>query len=367
MSDISYYEIERVSNSLLGRVEWCLEVGFDKFSVGEVKASPSLFIGSQVHEALETNGESLDKLVVFDESLIEDLTPTEKKFAKMKGDDVLKYCSLYNNKDSRRLNELYLEKEFTDEYYKLYDKYVQPLVNKSFKYQLQYLGNDNKVVVNDIDYITNAKNVLDTIKKCYYSIIENEDFQELTTIELFDDVEDIREKEFYYSINGVKCKSKLDRLIVNHTKKTIIHIDYKTYNGSIVKNFKKYNISRQFSLYDYVISTEWDYKIHHYCIAVDTDYGKSDVISISYNSICSGKKGGYYKPEFYDQYNIFDELDVFMVESDRQWLIHNGVWNENKNQYYRYGWEELIQIIIDKKLLDETYYDNYGSTTTSAL
>lgn len=366
MSDTSYYEIERVSNSLLGRVEWCLEVGFDKFSVGEVKASPSLFIGSQVHEALETNGESLDKLVVFDESLLEDLTPTEKKFAKMTGDDVVNYCSLYNNKDSRRLEELYLEKEFTDEYYKLYDKHVQPLVDKSFKYQLQFLGNEGKTIVNDIDYITNPRKALDTIKLCYYSIINNEVFQDLITSELFDDIEDLREQEFYYSINGVKCKSKLDRLIVNHTKKTITHIDYKTYNGSIIKNFKKYNISRQFSLYNQAIKNNWDYTIEHYCVAVDTDYGKSEVISISSNSIYSGQKGGYYKPEFYDQYNRLDELDVFMIESDRQWLIHNGVWNENKNQYYRYGWEELIQIIITKNLLDETYYDD-GSATTNTL
>jgi hypothetical protein len=107
-------------------------------------------------------------------------------------------------------------------------------------------------------------------------------------------VENFNEHEVYFNQHDVDCKSKLDRLIVNHDKKTVTIIDLKTssqqiYGECIPLNTKtgillrdwhvtgfmysclQYAYYRQLAFYMNAAIAEYpDYKVEGFIVAVDT-------------------------------------------------------------------------------------------------
>ena len=108
------------------------------------------------------------------------------------------------------------------------------------------------------------------------------------------DIEYSNEKEVYFTLHGVDCKSKLDRIIVNHKTKTVTIVDLKTTSGPVYSECIKlktktgilfrdwhttgfmysvlqYNYHRQLAFYTEAVKSLYpDYKIESFIIAVDT-------------------------------------------------------------------------------------------------
>ena len=109
-------------------------------------------------------------------------------------------------------------------------------------------------------------------------------------------VEIFSEHEIYFEQERVKCKSKLDRLIVDHDKKTVTVVDLKTTSsqvygdctplpkklktGILIRDWHvtgfmysclQYHYHRQLAFYMNAAQSEYpDYKVNAYIVAVDT-------------------------------------------------------------------------------------------------
>jgi len=113
-------------------------------------------------------------------------------------------------------------------------------------------------------------------------------------------VETKNEVEIYFQQHNVNCKSKLDRLIVNHKTKTVTVVDLKTTSGQVygeceplktktgilfrdwhttgfMHSCLQYSYYRQLAFYMNAAKAEYpDYKIESFIVAVDTK-GSYDV------------------------------------------------------------------------------------------
>lgn len=107
-------------------------------------------------------------------------------------------------------------------------------------------------------------------------------------------IESFNEKELYFEQEGVKCKSKLDRVIVNHDNKTVTLVDLKTTSNQVygectplntktgillrdwhVTGFMysclQYSYHRQLAFYENALKAEYpDYNVESFIVAVDT-------------------------------------------------------------------------------------------------
>lgn len=113
-------------------------------------------------------------------------------------------------------------------------------------------------------------------------------------------VESFNEREIYFNQHGIDCKSKLDRITVDHDKKIVTIVDLKTTSGGVYGECTKlksktnvllrdwhvtgfmyaclqYAYYRQFAFYINAIKAEYpDYTIESFIVAVDTK-GSYDV------------------------------------------------------------------------------------------
>ena len=110
----------------------------------------------------------------------------------------------------------------------------------------------------------------------------------------------LAEKEIYFNMHGVDCKSKLDRITINEDTKTVTLVDLKTTSNQVYGECKplktktgilqrdwhvtgfmysclQYSYYRQLAFYISAIKAEYpDYKVNAYIVAVDTK-GSYDV------------------------------------------------------------------------------------------
>ena len=115
-----------------------------------------------------------------------------------------------------------------------------------------------------------------------------------------ENTETFNEKEIYFKHHNIDCKSKLDRIIVNHSEKTITIADLKTTSNVVYSECKKlksktgflfrdwhttgflfnclqYGYYRQLAFYMQAAITEYpEYSVEAFIIAVDTK-GSYDV------------------------------------------------------------------------------------------
>ena len=113
-------------------------------------------------------------------------------------------------------------------------------------------------------------------------------------------IEAFNEKEIFFNQHDIDCKSKLDRIIVDHDKKTVTVIDLKTTSNQVYGECKKlksktgvlfrdwhttgfmysclqYSYYRQIAFYMYAAMAEYpDYTVEAFIVAVDTK-GSYDV------------------------------------------------------------------------------------------
>jgi len=85
----------------------------------------------------------------------------------------------------------------------------------------------------------------------------------------------INETPIYFNYKGISCKALPDRIIVNHSKKTILLIDLKTTSKGVhdfAYSFKAYSYDRQLAFYTEALKAEYPgYNVKQFIIAVGVD------------------------------------------------------------------------------------------------
>jgi hypothetical protein len=133
----------------------------------------------------------------------------------------------------------------------------------------------------------------------------------------------------------LKCKSLLDRLIIDHNNKKIIIVDLKT--TSMLSDFKetleKFSYYRQLAFYKLAVLSELqskyedkykDYEVETYIIAVSTiDPYECRVFKISFNDL---KRG-------------VEEIIQLMTKISWHWFT--GIWDHSREYHEGDGTETL--------------------------
>lgn len=180
-------------------------------------------------------------------------------------------------------------------------------------------------IINNIEYynflkradgkVALTRDIAETLKGAHTSLINNPKVQNLLFAENTESRQVIKEIPFYFTCKGeygkLKCKAKLDNIIIDFDKKEIIINDLKTYGEGSIYNkyipirkedlgqtsFEYYRTYRQLSLYRIAVNKclvsafpELEgFRIKVNIVAVETTgYYESDVFEISHPWIYKG-------------------------------------------------------------------------------
>lgn len=376
-----YFEADGISNSLLSRVGYFFQQGIlDRFNYESIDETLSMFIGSQVHKAIETNGSSIEHLKIIDDSCFVEkdesgsslLTSNEIKILKSDNPEE-EYFNQYKNKLVTIAKEAWDKPELDDKQLKAVQnvkEHIKSILSKGASYI------DSKASIADSDIllneylvyergklitISNPKEVLDTIRKSYEAVCQSRKHEDLIHRDLFENVVEHFEFEYYSDLDGYAVKGMFDRIILYPEQKRAILIDYKTYSrGSIEKSILNYDYIRQLSWYLKLFEM-WlrdngytGYSVETYIVGISTTYYKVDIVPLSIKSLQAGMYGGYLKPSMYTMYNDQEEFDPYLNDADVEWLRHNNIWSStSNNQFKRLGWRKIFDIGVEYELFEQ--------------
>lgn len=205
-------------------------------------------------------------------------------------------------------------------------KEAESLYSKNEKYInfLQDSENDKVVLSNDI------KNKLE---KIYDAIINHRDALKLlfpNQERLMDkDYEEYNEYPIYWKdpIHGLDCKSKIDRLIVDHKNKYIWLIDVKTTSGlkDLKEKIRDYDYDRQLAFYwmaiFYHYITEKQQSLEGYTFETFIIFiKKNEPIEIAVRKIGTGLLNE-------------GEIKIREILSKLQWHVKNDKWDYDEEYY----------------------------------
>ena len=270
----NYYAKEDVSNS----------------DLGELKMSPRRFVMRKQQE-MQTKSGAMQL-----GTLIHQFTLEPEKFVMADVEPVSgkmgEYIKAYFELEKSGISEDKIpETAYAAAQYK--ETHTKPAtVFKSFKNKPENVAfyeflkkADGKVALNQKDR--------QIIEGCLMSLQGHKKSNELLFSE-DESVETFNEKEIYFEQDGVNCKSKLDRVIVDHSFKTVTLVDLKTTSGPVysectplenktgillrdwhVTGFMysvlQYSYHRQLAFYENALKAEYpDYTIDSFIVAVDT-------------------------------------------------------------------------------------------------
>lgn len=365
---VNYFDVPAVSNSLLKRVGFFYqEKNLDRFSEQEVKESEAMFIGSQVHLAVETKGNSIADLKVLDDSCFKEKDEADRNIFSPNLIKVVKsdtpyetYLDLYNDRDVKLVKGDDFDKSEKAKQ-RILDK-IELLQTKAASYFTSRLGlQDTDIVLNDIDYISNPESVKETIISCYNAVMQSPDYNDLVEYDLFERYDHYHEFAYYSELDGIPTKALIDELIVLHDRKLIKLIDLKTYGGntSLEKNMFKYDYCHQLSWYRHWIK-EWaikngygNYEIEVSVVSVSTSSYKVEVMYIDPTALDTAEVGGYFKPSIYTLYDEYDQFNPYLTQADVEWLRHVNIWKSDRTRFKRLGWREHFE--IGKQIFDELW------------
>lgn len=310
---MNYFEIDRISASFLTSVEWMWRFG----SPQPTKESQAMTLGTLIHKAMETDGESMKRLFIPDEEILSSLKPFEKKWV-LEGLTHEGYAKIYT---SKLVNDF---KSGDSGAFEKIGELIDDLKNHYVVKQWFTHLKDNKDKINLLAF----PNPLETKTKIEKS------FEALNKVDLVKQTQNaIREKIVLWEYEGTDCKSLLDR----HDELSNIVIDFKTYSNNIERNIRQYRYLRQMSFYRESVNAD---KV--FIVAIDTDYFKAQTIEISKESMRIAKTGGY---EVLSWMNTGD----FMTDHQINLLEALGLWKKTFDNRYL-GWEELIKYINNNNL-----------------
>jgi hypothetical protein len=316
--EINYYEKDRVSNSLLSKFDFFSSKGIlDRFDIMKKESTKAMDFGRILHICLDKG-----LCIEYNNTEIpEEFTNAQVKIIKSPENITDAYCEEYENADTRK----YRSEGVITAKLKTAIELLKP-------YYEEYNENRDKIISNGNIEVTKADYYL--IKELVYAVDNCKEWQELQ-MEYFmmENTEIINEMVIEWELEGVECKSMLDKVMINHTDKTIDLIDYKSYTGNFTRNYRSHNIYRQLAFYREALEYLYpDYTITCYIVAIDKDYKVADLIRIGNMDIFVGKRGGFVKP-----YSNFDESG-FLCCTD----VLNKFWDYTEEGYIK-GFNQLIR------------------------
>lgn len=274
--ELQYRENPAVSNSSLG---W-LEVSPKNFVARvnkqiDEESTRSLDIGTLVH-ILALEPERVDEYAIVPEGLKFPSSAQQKAMCEAileEGMDIEEGFRFYYPKhySVKNKSEAAIEKAITE-----LCKDLGPYID------FKFTAGDKTIV----DHET-----FELATMCEHNLLEHKKSKEL----LFEGEEAYNELEIYFkylavtddaSFREIDCKSKIDRLVINHKKKEVYLIDLKTTSKMANKFYKSvefYNYDRQLAFYEYAVSSYLaernleGYSIQCYFVVVET-FGFNEVV-----------------------------------------------------------------------------------------
>lgn len=223
-------------------------------------------------------------------------------------------------------------------------------------YKLAYTVKDSDKKVEDkanallaecsdyIEHIKNSENktyldpkVHDRILSTVDNIKRHKKASKLMENSILNDDEYYNEYPIFWECNGVKCKSLIDRVIINKTEKTIKLIDVKTTSniGTFSDSFKNYGYAFQLAFYSMAIryckeltgiqedKELDDWNIEFYIVAADSITAEVKVFSVTQDTVS----------------NEFPTIKSLLERA--KWHIDNNLWDGSMEYYIGDGTEEL--------------------------
>lgn len=192
---------------------------------------------------------------------------------------------------------------------------------------------DKKIVLDFTEYTT--------IKRIVESLRYNKFTSPYTQLIPKKDEEIFNQLEVYWEIYNEPIKCKLDRVIINHTNKTIQPIDFKTTGDSTAsfkKSILKFKYNYQASIYTEGVNIyfksliEKGYKVLPFIFIVETTIpefiGTPRIFEIDSKTIELSAIGGTINGEYYKGWKeiVKDKIwyDEFGYEEARDYLENNG-------------------------------------------
>ena len=320
-----YFDKVGVSNSYLTYFEQLLLNNNRGHKKKFREHSWAAFVGTQVHLAMETDGDSLSKLIVSDEFS-----------AKLKGKENIVWedvISTVNTPIEEAVKKVYtndVEKRIT---------YFQCLF-KEYQEEQQ----------------RNAKKVNISTEKLKWGLLDNEKVSDEYTLKviekaykaLSDKIHNIKhswghsatykELEIYWTdkLTKLKCKAKPDYLLALPNGMWLF--DFKIGVGDIHTKIRDRRYLRQLSWYSEAVFQEFGVRCTRFTLLyfnINTEY--LEIVEIALNDIEKAKVGGYYTPEFFNQAN-----GMFCTQRQLDFLAYSEIWTTPNEKYKVQGWRELL-------------------------
>lgn len=332
MTDKEYRQSKKISNSSL---TWFLtspkyfKLRLDQEIEGEDKSY--LYQGRQLHQYILEREIFDKKYIVFDDK-DKPTSAQQLKFAKC-------YLESTETDNDIKLIEAYKANYVTKK--KSDDKVLQEakqLCARIWPY-IEFLETleDDKVVISSsrLEWLKTAENTLKQHSKAYELLFPDEEVLMDADIKIYNELP----IEWVHTETGLECKSKLDRLIINHKEKSITLIDLKT--TSDLPNFhvsaRDYQYGRQLAFYwnafFYHIHKEDPerakeimntYKFLTYIVAIDTTHlTECKVFNVNIDWLNYG------------------ELSYSKILKEIKWHFDNDKWEYSREYYENNGVEEL--------------------------
>ena len=358
------------------------------------KETESLSIGTALHKACETEGESLKDLVADQPELLDELTAKQKNVVFSDKPAYQAYIDEYNNAESRKFKKIMeIPEPFQNDKEKNAVKKVMDEIDSWITKGRQYI--DFKENNKDKDIIPQES--YDIIKSSFASVERNQRMKELLfdsylpptsiesgIVETFNEIvilwefpvslvenvvlDDEGTSDTPVVTAKIPCKSMIDRLIIDHSSKTIKLIDIKTsieHPNSFPRAYKKYGYYRQLAFYtealmhwlsgkdilkaytpnvEYIKDREIDfneYNLEQYIAYIGTKYPVSKVFSISGVDLESSIVGGTLKPTG-TLFNEEGELQIFLNREQKKNLVKLGLINNSNPDLDVRGYYEII-------------------------
>lgn len=366
----------------------------------------SLFIGDQVHKAMELKGSNLQKIKYYEEVGPPPAQPEFADFTKLHYEvlaAVTQGASLeegvklaYNNKATKavevaEIREYHKAIEAQDGTYAI-SKEMTALTKEARK-QCGHITGDHvkswRLHLNnqaDYDkkkrlYIQDGDIVLDnlhfrsmgcermknTILNTYKSLCENAEVMDVYDTgvgghggQLF--TEYVVLWQYQADNRLVECKSMFDRYIINPELKKATVSDIKTHSGRssgfVSGNYHNYGYYRSMSFYKEAVmadltkrgynAAEWE--INMVLLPASTMYVDLGchfpTAIISETDLASGKYNGIMKPRGATTYTLDGKVEIFCTGEQFAKYKENLLIHENSREYIRDGWDKILKKLI---------------------
>ncbi|MDA3822976.1 MAG: hypothetical protein PF450_10260 [Bacteroidales bacterium] len=360
----------------------------------------SLFIGDQVHQAMEVKGKNLAKLATYSEIGEEpikpelEVTPDNLKILRQRASGinyVSAYISVKSNKTIDDVDPAKIIKWENDEEYEP-SKPLAKLINAAkkesdkietlipeysiylkkmdiYEKKKEKLRASGKIILDDLSYrAMGADRMKATILGAYKALQENSEVMNTywkgyasgsdgLKIESLTEFVILWEHE-YKPGKTVACKSMLDKLHLDHTNKVAIIQDIKTHSRLarqfVSTNYFEYGYYRSMSFYAGAVRSmlkergedvsQW--KVYAILLPVSTSTFEvgcfNPVVGISEIDLLMGKDGGYMKP-IGTKFNIHGLAQWGLDQHQFDNLAELGLIHRNAYEYYIKGWKQVIE------------------------